>query len=76
MVACGHNKGYICRADRSNDYLVFIKNELHREMSARGAEVTIWKSGRPGDWNCFGITDRVEMFDYRGPDWNPLAIEI
>ena len=49
---------------------------IDREMSARGAEVTIWKSGRPTDSNCFGITDRVEMFEYRGPDWNPRLIEI
>ena len=76
MFACGHNKGYICHAESAAKYLGFIKNELHREMSSRGAEVTIWKSGRPADSNCFGITDRVEMFDYRGPDWNPRLIEI
>jgi len=76
MVACGHNKGYICHADSAPLYLVFIKDELHRQMKARGAEVTIWKSGRPADRNCFGITDRVEMFDYRGPDWDPRKIEI
>lgn len=76
MIACGHNKGYICRQQSAIYYLTFIKNELHKEMCARGASVTIWKSGRPSDLNCFGITDRVEMFDYRGPDWNPREISI
>ena len=76
MVACGHNKGYICRAEIAPLYLVFIKDELHRQMKARGVDVTIWKSGRPADRNCFGITDRVELFDYRGPDWAPGKIEI
>ena len=76
MVACGHNKGYICRRESAPRYLQFIKNELHRDMVQRGSEVTIWKSGRPDDANCFGITDRVEQFDYRGPDWNPGTIEI
>lgn len=76
MIMCGHNKGYICCESSSETYRKFIRDNLHREMSNRGADVTIWKSGRPSDWNCFGITDRVERFDYRGPDWNPRKIEI
>jgi len=76
MILCGHNKGYICCTSIAETYRKFIRDNLHREMSNRGANVTIWKSGRPSDWNCFGITDRVEKFDYRGPDWNPRKIEI
>ncbi len=73
---CGHNKAYLCRRASYQKYLHYVKNELYRDMKSRGVDqVTIWKTDLADDLNCFGITDRVQQFDYRGPDHRPLKIE-
>ena len=75
MFACGHNKIYLCRKSAAPTYLHYIRDHLHSEMKRRDFDATIWKSGRPGDLNSFGITNRQGNYDYRGPDWDPLKIE-
>ena len=75
MFAAGHNKCYICRHTAAPIYLKYIRKQMHQAMTDRGVWVTIWKSGRPADCDCFGITDLVEDYDYRGPDWNPGHID-
>ena len=73
----GYNKAYMCRMSAARFYTRFIKDRLHSEMSQRiSRPLTVWKSTHPSDMNCFGIWERVEEYDYRGPDWDINTIQI
>lgn len=77
LFLCGFNKGYCCRVRSADRYLEFVRDSLHAAMAARGLpDVTIWKTTWTSDMNCFGMTERFEDFDYRGPDWAPGTIQI
>ena len=74
---CGFNKAYLCRPGMAPTYLSFVKESLHADMRSRGyGNVTIFKTARPGDMNCFGIEGRYEDLNYRGPDADEHSISI
>ena len=77
MFLCGFNKAYLCRPGMAPTYLSFVKESLHADMRRRGyGNVTIFKTARPGDMNCFGIEGRYEDLNYRGPDADEHSITI
>jgi predicted O-methyltransferase YrrM len=77
LVLCGYNKGYLCRPKAAREYLLFIRHGLYANLARRGVgRVTICKTSEPADMNTFGIIERYEDLDYRGPDWDPHNILI
>jgi predicted O-methyltransferase YrrM len=77
LVLCGYNKGYLCRPRAAREYLTFMQSSLYPNMTARGGgRVTICKTSEPADMNTFGVIDRFNNMDYRGPDWDVRNIYV
>jgi len=71
LVLCGYNKGYLCRPRAAREYLTFMRSFLHANMTKRGCgRITVCKTSEPVDMNTFGVIDRYNDMDYRGPDWD------
>jgi predicted O-methyltransferase YrrM len=77
LVLCGYNKGYLCRPRAAREYLTFIRSFLYPNMAKRGCgRITICKTSEPADMNTFGVVERLNDLDYRGPDWDVRNIYI
>ncbi len=77
LILCGYNKGYLCRPKAVREYLTFIRSFLYPNMAKRNCgRVTICKTSEPADMNTFGVIDRDNDMDYRGPDWDIKNIYI
>jgi len=77
LFLCGFRKGYLCRPRAAREYLQYVHNSLHADVTARGCEeLTLWKTTEPADMNTFGITPGYRGLKYRGPDWDDKNIHI
>jgi len=77
LALCGYNKGYLVRPRAAREYLRFMKSSLYANLAKRGfGRVTICKTSDPSDMNTFGVIDRYNNMDYRGPDWDLENIPI
>ncbi len=78
LMLCGFNKGYLCRPRAAHEYLTFMRSSLFANLARRGCgkRVTICKTTAPSDMNAFGIIERYNDMDYRGPDWDIANIAI
>ena len=77
LILCGYNKGYLCRPRAAHEYLSFMRTSLYSNLAKRGAQgVTVCKTSEPADMNTFGIIERYNDMDYRGPDWDIANIYI
>jgi hypothetical protein len=77
LILCGYNKGYLCRPKAAREYLTFIRGSLYLNLVKRNCQrVTVCKTTEPADMNTFGVIERFNDMDYRGPDWNLQNIYI
>ena len=84
MFLAGHNKAYVCRPDKANGFLKFVRDRLPGELRARGqTDFTFW--WHDGDRvRCFGINQRQWDRDFcsgttdvsKPEQENPLVITI
>ena len=71
MILCGFNKGYLCRPRAAHEYLALMQTSLYSNLARRGSRnVTVCKTTSPADMNTFGVIERYNDLDYRGPDWD------
>jgi methyltransferase family protein len=77
LILCGYNKGYLCRPKAAREYLTFIRSSLYPNLAKRNCQrVTVCKTTEPADMNTFGVIERFNDMDYRGPDWDLQNIYI
>ena len=71
LILCGFNKGYLCRPRAAHEYLALMQTSLYSNLAKRGSRnVTVCKTTSPADMNTFGVIERYNDLDYRGPDWD------
>jgi predicted O-methyltransferase YrrM len=70
MILCGYNKAYLCRPRAAQQYLDFIRESMGAALEARGAQVSLFKTTEPTDYNVFGAVGLHGNPRYKGPDWD------
>lgn len=77
MFLCGFNKAYLVRPRSLFDHLIFVKDQLGKQLSDLGFnDFTIYKTDYPRAVNCFGIAPRWADYIYYGLDEDPNRILI
>jgi predicted O-methyltransferase YrrM len=76
LFLCGYNKGYLARPNAIRKYLDAVRQDLAREITARGfADFTIFKTDSANMVNAFGIVKgRWKDLEYYGLDEDPNQI--
>ena len=65
LFLCGFNKGYLARPYYCDNYLRYLLENFHNDLSLinYSEKITLYKTSRPGDFNCFGLRE------YQGKDF-------
>jgi len=69
------NKGYLARPQAAPHYRQYCLHSLVGDLEARGVEMALWKSGLPGEIDCFALKPREFVGQrLRGIDGDPNRI--
>ena len=69
------NKGYLARPQAAPHYRHYCLHSLVGDLEARGVEMALWKSGLPGEIDCFALKPREFVGQrLRGIDDDPNRI--
>ncbi|HYB42559.1 MAG TPA: class I SAM-dependent methyltransferase [Candidatus Methylomirabilis sp.] len=58
LFLAGGNKGYLARPQVAPHYRHYCLQSLIGDLEARGVEMALWKTGLPGEIDCFAIQPR------------------
>jgi hypothetical protein len=70
LFLCGYGKGYLCRPEKLDDYIEFLKADLVRELKNRQMQnFSVYRTDDPKVFNCIGVSYRFLDKDLFGDFW-------